>query len=108
MKKLASVLVVLGAAAGLSGCLQAPVMPPIGLIYTGYTAPLDYDQEESMVGSKDGMSETASVLGLVAWGDGSIKTAAQNGGINKIHGADYEYFNVLGIYQRYRTVVHGE
>ncbi len=92
----------------LSGCLVAPVMPPVGVIFTDYQAPLDFDQESSEVGSKQGMAETISILGLVALGDASINTAAQNGGISEIYGADYQYFNVVGVYQRYTTIVHGE
>ena len=92
----------------LSGCLVAPVIPPIGIIYSDIKAPLDYDQSASKTGSKKGVSESMSILGLVAMGDASVEAAAKAGGINTVDGADYEYFNVLGIYQRYRTVLHGE
>lgn len=92
----------------LSGCLVAPVIPPVGIIYSDLKAPLDYDQEASTVGPRTGTSESMSILGLVAMGDASVQAAAQNGNITKANGADYEYFNVLGIYQRYRTVLHGE
>jgi len=109
LKKLAGAVVTLGAVVMLTGCLRAPVMPPWGLVYTDYKAPLDYDQEQSQAANlKSGTAQTISILGLVALGDGSIKTAAENGNISQIHGADYEYFNVIGVYQRYRTVVHGE
>jgi len=109
LKKLAGAVMSLAAVVMLTGCLKAPVQPPMGLIYTDYKAPLDYDQEQSQSeGLKTGTSETISILGLVALGDGSVETAAQNGNISQIHGADYEYFNVIGVYQRYRTVVHGE
>jgi hypothetical protein len=109
-KALAAVLVVSGAAM-LSGCLTAPVMPPMGIIYTSYRAPLDFDQEGAegtVIGSKEGMAHTTSILGLVAQGDASIVTAAKNGEITKVHGADYDYFNVLGVYQKYTTIVRGE
>ncbi|MEO8376747.1 MAG: TRL-like family protein [Candidatus Sumerlaeota bacterium] len=92
----------------LSSCLSVPVMPPYGIVYTDYKAPLDYDQEKSPVGDRTGTSETMSIVGLVALGDASIQTAAADGNIKTIYGADYEYFNVLGIYQTYKTVVHGE
>jgi len=48
------------------------------------------------------------ILGLVATGDASTEAAAREGGISTIHSADYSYFNVLGVYQRYETIVHGE
>lgn len=107
MKKALSVAASIGAVALLSGCLTAPVMPPPGMIYNEYQAPLDYTQENSSVGTKSGSAETMSILGCVALGDASIKTAAKNGGITQVTGADYEYFNVLGVYQKYTTIVHG-
>lgn len=91
-----------------TGCLVAPVIPPVGIVYSDLKAPLDYDQEESAVGTKAGTAQTESVLGLVAWGDASIQTAAANGNIATLTGADYEYFNILGVYQRYRTIARGE
>ncbi|MCC5876147.1 MAG: TRL-like family protein [Candidatus Sumerlaeia bacterium] len=91
-----------------SGCLVAPVMPPPGMLYTDYKAPLDFDMNATKNATRRGESETMSILGLVALGDGSVKTAAQNGGITTIHSADYEYFNIIGVYQRYRTVVYGD
>ncbi len=111
MKKRLALALMLGVSIFLlSGCLVAPVVPPYGQIFTDYKAPLDYDQQASKSGAdlKEGKAETMSVLGLVALGDASINTAAQNGGITVVHGADYEYFNVLGVYQRFTTVVRGE
>jgi len=92
----------------LAGCLTAPVMPPPGMVYTDYKAPLDHNLEGNPVGSRSGSAETMSILGLVALGDASVATAARNGGVSRVHHADYEYFNVLGIYQKYTTIVHGE
>lgn len=92
----------------LSGCLVAPVIPPTGILYTDIKAPLDYDQSASKTGAKTGTSESMSILGLVAMGDASVEAAAKAGNISTATGADYEYFNVLGVYQRYRTVLHGE
>lgn len=108
MKKLLSLVGCLSAAAMLSGCLSVPVMPPYGIVYTSYKAPLDFDQEKSPVGDKKGTAETMSILGLVAIGDGSIQTAAEDGNLKTIYGADYEYFNILGVYQTYTTIVTGE
>ncbi len=103
---------ILGAAAGVAlmstGCLRAPVIPPYGIIYSEIQAPLDHDFDETLVPSKAGRSESISILGLVAVGDASINTAAKEGGLSVIHTADYEYTNILGIYQKYVTVVRGE
>jgi hypothetical protein len=108
MSKMCLSLTIVAASIVLTGCLTAPVMPPPGFVYTSYKAPLDYDSQQSPIGSRVGTAETKSILGLVAWGDGSYRTAAENGKINTVHGADYEYFNVLGVYQKYTTILHGE
>ena len=91
------------------GCAMtsAPVIPPAALVQT-YKAPLDIDNDQTQLGSKSGKSETFNVLGVVSWGDGSTRAAAQNGGISTIRSADYEFFSVLGIYSRYTTIVHGD
>ena len=43
-----------------------------------------------------------------ATGDASISAAMQNGGITRIHHVDHETLNILGIYAKYTTIVHGE
>jgi hypothetical protein len=111
MKKVLAGLVAAAAVVAVTGCvgMVAPVVPPTGLFYTDYKAPLDYNQNNSAIGSRSGKAETFSILWLVALGDASIKTAASNGSLTTITGADYEYFNVaFGAYQKYTTVVHGE
>jgi len=107
-RRIAATLMGAAAVVGLSGCYTAPVMPPIGWVYTGIEAPLDIDQDNSKVSAKSGEASSMSILGLVAVGDCSIETAAEEGNISTITGADYEYVNILGIYQNFTTVVHGE
>ena len=48
------------------------------------------------------------MLGLVSWGDGSTRAAAQDGGITTIRSADYEFVSYLGIDSKYTTIVHGD
>lgn len=108
MKKMLCIGTLTAAAFLASGCLTAPVVPPPGLVVTAYSAPLDYTQERSPVSLKSGRSHTYSVIGLVALGDGSIRAAAEDGGLTQIYGADYEYFHILGVYQQYTTIVYGE
>jgi hypothetical protein len=91
-----------------SGCMVAPVVPPIGIVYTGMTAPLDTDLAATELGSKQGKSQSTTILFLVAWGDASTAAAARSASITKIRHADYEYTNVLGIYQSYTTVIYGD
>ena len=92
-----------------AGCTMgaAPVIPPPAL-YQNYVAPLDIDHDQSQLGTKRGTSVVKTVLGLVAWGDGSTHAAAENGGITTIRSADYEFFSALGIYTTYTTVVYGD
>jgi hypothetical protein len=96
-------------AAGLVGCgVVAPVVPPIAAVYTSVNAPLDTDLQDTKLGPKKGEASCMSILGLVAVGDASIREAAKNGGITTIQSADYNYVNVLGVYQEFTTIVYGE
>ncbi len=49
-----------------------------------------------------------SILGAVSWGDCSINAAAKDGGLSTIDSADYKYYNILGVYQTFTTIVHGK
>lgn len=67
-----------------------------GLVDTGET------------GEKVGRACTMNILGVAAWGDGSIAAAKKNGGITTVATVDEELLNVLGIiYGEYCTVVTG-
>lgn len=90
------------------GCMVAPVVPPSGGVYNNITAPLDVDVESTKMYSKRGESSSISILSLVAVGDAGIAAAAKNGGITIVEHADYNYFNILGIYQKYTTIVYGQ
>jgi hypothetical protein len=62
----------------------------------------------SASGSKRGESCATNVLGLVAYGDASARTAASNAGISKIQTVDYKTNTVLGVWARSCTQVAGE
>jgi len=87
------------------GCIAAPVVPPLGMIYTKIDAPL---APRGDVGSKRGSADVTSFFGLVSIGDGSVKAAAANGGIREVKLVDYEYTNYLLIFQRYTTIAYGD
>ena len=57
--------------------------------------------------TKTGEACTTSYLSAVALGDASIETARKNGGINKIAYIDSSFTNILGVYQKYCTLVRG-
>ncbi|MCL5270163.1 MAG: TRL-like family protein [bacterium] len=94
----------------LGGCAfyQAPVMPPPGFIVSSIQAPIDTDADQTPVSTRQGEASSMSILGLVAVGDASIKTAAEEGGLKKIDHVDYRYLNVLFIFQKFTTIVYGE
>lgn len=91
-------LLALGMVSTLSGCA-----------YTNISMPLDTDLDNTILGDKVGRSQFHSFLGIVAWGDAGIQAAARDGGLEVLHHADREVFNVLmGLYFRQTTVVYGE
>lgn len=109
MRSLA-LLALLGLTVLSTGCsyYSAPVMPPGGLFYTNIQAPVDTDVQSNPVGSKTGASSSTSILGLFAYGDASLASAVQNGGLSKVDHVDYEFFNLLFIYQKFTINAYGE
>ena len=104
-------------AVACGGCISwsAPVQPPRGLLVTVYRAPMGTDFERTPVGGKTGTASSlyfaVPITGLplsFAWDDASIQAAAQQGGISQVHYADYEITEVLGIFGRFTTIVHGQ
>lgn len=95
--------------------LVAPVRPPGGALFTWVSAPLDTNFSQTPTGSKVGTSETRYLYipnGYLplsfAWGDASVAEAAAAAGITTIHYADYEYLNVLGVYNQVTVRVSGD
>lgn len=104
-----SLFIITAMVLSLTGCLTAPFVPPTGMAFSQFEAPLDVDfQNTDMSGVKKGTANTISILGLIAFGDASSKAAAENGQISKIVHADYEYFNILGIVQKTTVIVYGK
>jgi hypothetical protein len=91
-----------------AGCYTAPVIPGTGFIYTNTEAPLDHDLMDTKLGSKTGTSSATTFLGLVSTGDASAAAAARAGNITTIRHADYQFTSVLGVYQKFTTVVYGD
>lgn len=93
-------------AIGVAGCLTAPFQPPAGVV-SSYSAPLSTEGNWK-AGSKTGSASAVCVLGLVSVGDCSLNAAMKNGGLKQAYYSDYDYFNVLGIYQRVTVKVMGD
>lgn len=106
MKKILALSTIFGLAIGALGCIGAPVVPPLGLVYTDIDAPLTIGPS-SAEGARRGTASVTSILGLFSFGDGSVKAAAMDGGIREVQRVDYQFTNVIGIYQKYTTVAYG-
>ncbi len=117
------VALMLVAVAGSTGCgLRAlpnvPVRPPLGLIYSDVTAPLDYEVSGQPSPEVDKLKESRSMTRYVAvpfydyisaaWGEAAIKRTADSQGITVIHYVDYRYRTILGIYAEFELIVRGE
>ena len=103
--KLKTILAVLPFAL-LAGCLSAPFQPPAGVVSVT-RAPLSTEGNWN-VGSRRGEASSTSVLGLYATGDCSIGAAAHNGNLKKVDHVDYEYLNIIGIWQKATVIAYGE
>jgi len=91
----------------LTGCVAplGPVGGVGGIIYTDVSGPVGMTSNGTS--TKIGQATSQGILG-VATGDSSIKTAAANAGITKIHHVDYHISSVLGVYAKTTVTVYGE
>ncbi len=98
---------------------KAAVIPPVGLLYSGVTAPVAAGVSGKPLGSRVGRASANSIaippnpfgipaVGLFTWGDMSEKASAANGGITKVSHADYEMMVVLMFFRRITLVTYGE
>lgn len=94
--------------AGCAGFARAPVVPGYGFIYSDFASPLQVDYNKAAVSSKMGEAVCEDVLGWVAVGDASVHAAAASKGITQINTVDYKFWNILGIYSKFTTVVYGD
>ena len=92
----------------LSGCMIVPSPVP-GIWYTDVKYPSYYQgAAEKGPGSKSGMAEAQTILGLIATGDASIDAACKAGGISSINTVDHKGWQVLGVFGKWTTLVTGE
>lgn len=93
-------------AATLQGCFATVQSPVPGYIFTSTETPIA--ATDAPRGSKRGRASSASILGLIAFGESSIEKAANRAGIKRISHVDAESYSLLGIYSSYTVVVYGE
>lgn len=89
----------------LAGCVspQTPVLAAIVIDQKGPVAVGDFNVNSP----KTGRASAEGIL-LVGFGDASIKAAAAQAQITRVHYVDSNCLNVLGIYAKYETIVYGE
>lgn len=87
------------------------VIPACGLVYTNIKTPTPTLAIQTNAEGQDkiGRSSCTSYLWIVGIGDCSVTEAMKNGEIKKVHHVDTEMKSILlGIYEKYTTVVYGE
>lgn len=92
---------------------KAPVVVPPGALYQKTIAPLSFKtpfQTSEKIGTARAESLTFPLYPILSlsYGDASVKTAAQNAGITKIHHVDYQRTNILGVFSTLEVFVYGE
>jgi len=112
-------MLTMASALGLAGCMHMPVtpiQPPSGEIYENVMAPLTYKFDQTPVTTpKVGVATSRFLLvpftyGALSfgWNPCGVNAAARNGGISKVAYADYRFLNILGVYQEFTVIAHGE
>ncbi len=87
---------------------KAPFQPTAAAIFTNTAAPLTTDFHSTSVQDlRMGQAATTNILGLFAFGNCSIEEAASNGKLSTIEYADYENFQVFGVFQKTTVKVYG-
>jgi len=90
-----------------TGCVKAPFSPPWGGIYTSVKVPLQYEFKDggTAYANASGSYSTRCfawpypIVTSFAWDDCSIQKAAQDGDLSSVSYADYEFFQILGIFR---------
>jgi hypothetical protein len=112
-------MLTLALALGLAGCIDmsvTPIQPPSGGIYENVMAPLTCRFDRTPVTTPKVGTATSSFLlvpftyGALSfgWNPCGVNVAARNGGIAKVAYADYRFLNILGLYQEFTVIAHGE
>ena len=112
-RRLTPLLLAVLAAAGCT-TWRTPVQPPRGALFTQYRAPLTANVADVPVLEKQAPATTLYFHDWIfsgldfAWDDASIQKAAQEAGLTKIHYADYEVSEILGVYAEFTVRIYGE
>ena len=108
MKRVCQVVLLSVVVSLATGCFRAPVTPPVARVFTNWEAPLNLSFDESEGEYRSGKATSVSILGLLAFGDASVATAARNGRLETVDHVGYRTLIVLfGVYQGWTTVAYG-
>ena len=88
----------------LGGCATVAT-PTAGLLFTQVQGPVAVGSNTD--NTKTGSACASNILGLIAVGDASILAAQKAGNISKISSVAHDSTDVVGLYARFCTVVHG-
>ncbi|MEM7260504.1 MAG: TRL domain-containing protein [Planctomycetota bacterium] len=100
----------------LAGCSisRVPFHPAPGFVFTNVDAPLTLDLRGQSRGTKMGTS-SAYFVGFpllpvlsVGIGDASLEAAMAEGGLTRVHYADYHQFQILGVFGNFEIRAYGE
>ena len=79
---------------------SAQAFEPWGIsIYNGTVEPLDYSVPDATIGRKTGEASCRTILGIINWGDCSVKAAMADGRITRVTAADWakKYILLYGV-----------
>jgi TRL-like protein family len=110
----------LGVAAllALSGCAphRTAIMPPHGILFAEYTAPLITPGSDVDVGDWDDVEIHVSHFEIpyaylriinLSWGEAAVEDAIRESGFSEVYFADYTIFNILTVWTTFTVRVYG-
>lgn len=103
MKTLLCALSLSGAIALFGGCAITGATG--GFVYTNTTPPITATSTAGA--TKEGRATCTNILGIVAYGDCSVDTAAKAGNISQIRSVDYNDWSILSLFATTTTIVKG-
>lgn len=101
-------LAIIVSAVGCFAIFRAPVMPPIAAGFMDVEAPIDTNFDNTTIGDKRGEAQHVGIMGLLSFGDCSVRTAARQANIKRIDHVGYHFTNILCFVTIWKTTVYGE
>lgn len=97
----------------LCGCtaIDAPFKPSTGIIFTSYKAPLTTNFENTKYLKNSGRASNTFIgysIFTISFGDSGLKKVMNDGYLDSVEYADYEFTQVLGIFSRTTVTAYGK